>query len=195
MMKGTVGGGGGFRLLDARFIGTPITNPTNSYYVSIVSPESLERTASVFDARHLCKAFVERGRLDMLRSRAELLHPSSSEPLSPHAELVQVGSTALESWSNNRYPDFVAEGSADQSAIMEAICAVKKATFDGVDCEDGDPTATGTVRDVLMSLVSSTILRRIPLIFQFGNTLNSHSNVWRLVDWSRHMFFSIHCWV
>lgn len=29
---------------------------------------------------------------------------------------------------------------------MGAICAVKKAAFDGVDCVGGDDTATGTVR-------------------------------------------------
>lgn len=45
-----------------------------------------------------------------------------------------------------RYPDFITEGSGDQRAIMEAICAVKKAAFDGLDCEGEVPTATGTVR-------------------------------------------------
>lgn len=58
----------------------------------------------------------------------------------------QVGSTNLEDWGTRVYPDFVATGSGDQKAIMAAICAVKKASFDGVDCVGGDDTATGTVR-------------------------------------------------
>ena len=57
----------------------------------------------------------------------------------------QVGSANLEVWGSPRYPDFVAEGTGDQKAIMGAICAVKKASFDGVDCVGVDDTATGTV--------------------------------------------------
>lgn len=60
---------------------------------------------------------------------------------------MQVRSTNLEEWGiSPRYPDFVAGGTGDQKAIMGAICAVKKASFDGVDCVGGDDTATGTVR-------------------------------------------------
>lgn len=58
----------------------------------------------------------------------------------------QVGSTYIDSWDGDMYPDFVAEGTGDQKAIMAAICAVKKASFDGVDCVGGDDAATGTVR-------------------------------------------------
>ncbi|CBJ31644.1 hypothetical protein Esi_0270_0027 [Ectocarpus siliculosus] len=56
-----------------------------------------------------------------------------------------VGSTFIEFWSGNGLPDFVGTGSGDQNAINGAICAVKKGTFDGVDCIDMDETATGTV--------------------------------------------------
>ena len=48
-------------------------------------------------------------------------------------------------WYGSLYPDFVGEGTGDQEAIMGAICAVKKASFDGVDCVDEDAEATGTV--------------------------------------------------
>ncbi|CAM9160508.1 unnamed protein product [Ectocarpus sp. 4 AP-2014] len=60
---------------------------------------------------------------------------------------VYVGSTFIERWTRltDRYPDFVAEGTGDQKTIMEAICTVKKASFDGVDCVGGDDAATGTV--------------------------------------------------
>eukprot|EP00752_Nemacystus_decipiens_P014959 g13318.t1 len=88
VIKGTGSGAPGFKLLDARFMGTPIDNPSDTFYV---------------------------------------------------------GSTWLEDWGSTRYPDFVAEGSGDQKAIMGAICAVKKASFDGVDCVGGDDSATGTV--------------------------------------------------
>lgn len=61
-----------------------------------------------------------------------------------------MASTFIESWNtyidSYRYPDIVADGSGDQKEIMEAICTVKKASFDGVDCVGGDATATGTVR-------------------------------------------------
>lgn len=60
--------------------------------------------------------------------------------------MFQVGSTFIEHWETDRYPDFVALGSSDQKTIMEAICTVKKASFGGVDCVGGDDTATGTVR-------------------------------------------------
>ncbi|CAM9345152.1 unnamed protein product [Pylaiella littoralis] len=57
-----------------------------------------------------------------------------------------VGSTRVEDWTGDTYPDFVTEGTGDQKAIMAAICAVKKASFDGCDCGDGgDAAATGTV--------------------------------------------------
>ncbi|CAM9670498.1 unnamed protein product [Ascophyllum nodosum] len=56
-----------------------------------------------------------------------------------------VGSVRIEEWSGTLYPDFVGEGRSDQEAIMGAICAVKKASFDGVDCVGEDDTATGTV--------------------------------------------------
>lgn len=65
----------------------------------------------------------------------------------------QVGSTLLEEWGSQRYPDFVAEGSGDQKAIMGAICAVKKASFDGVDCVGGDDAATGTVSEGFCSMI------------------------------------------
>lgn len=53
----------------------------------------------------------------------------------------------MNDWDSSRYPDFVGAGTSDQLAIMGAICAVKKTTFDGVDCVgDGDATATGKVR-------------------------------------------------
>ena len=57
-----------------------------------------------------------------------------------------MASTNLREWGTPIYPDFVATGSGDQKAIMGAICAVKKASFDGVDCVGGDDAATGTVR-------------------------------------------------
>lgn len=53
----------------------------------------------------------------------------------------------IEYWEGDAYPDFVAEGTGDQHAINAAICAVKKASYDGADCVDGDDAATGTVRD------------------------------------------------
>ena len=59
---------------------------------------------------------------------------------------VQVGSSRIEYWNSPLYPDAVGDGRSDQEAIMGAICAVKKATFDGVDCVDEDAEATGTVR-------------------------------------------------
>ena len=52
----------------------------------------------------------------------------------------------IEYWDGDGYPEFVAEGTGDQHAINGAICAVKKATYDGTDCVGGDDTATGTVR-------------------------------------------------
>lgn len=58
---------------------------------------------------------------------------------------MQVGSTYIEDWDSDMYPDFVTEGTGDQQAIMGAICTVKQAFFDGVDCVGGDDTATGTV--------------------------------------------------
>ena len=59
---------------------------------------------------------------------------------------LQVSSTKIERWNTVQYPDFVALGSSDQLIIMEAICTVKRASFDGVDCVGGDDAATGTVR-------------------------------------------------
>ena len=56
-----------------------------------------------------------------------------------------MGSPRIEEWYGRLYPDFVGEGRSDQEAIMGAICSVKKASFDGVDCVGEDPTATGTV--------------------------------------------------
>ena len=61
----------------------------------------------------------------------------------------KVASTYHEYWFSDRYPDFVTEGVSDQKKIMEAICTVKKASFDGVDCVGGDDAATGTVRQPL----------------------------------------------
>ncbi|CAN0303751.1 unnamed protein product, partial [Ectocarpus sp. 12 AP-2014] len=55
-----------------------------------------------------------------------------------------VGSTFIEYWGG-AYPDFMGSGSGDQDAINGAICAVKKGTYDGVNCVDMDDTATGTV--------------------------------------------------
>eukprot|EP00752_Nemacystus_decipiens_P007213 g6456.t1 len=62
-------------------------------------------------------------------------------------DTIYVGSTFIEYWNEqtDRYPDYVAEGTGDQKTIMEAICAVKKASFDGVDCVGGDDSATGRV--------------------------------------------------
>lgn len=73
---------------------------------------------------------------------------------------MQVGSTFIERWTSqtDRYPDFVAEGTGDQKTIMEAICTVKKASFDGVDCVGGDDSATGTVRPPPSPLLSSPLL-------------------------------------
>ncbi|CAN0074142.1 unnamed protein product [Ectocarpus fasciculatus] len=58
-----------------------------------------------------------------------------------------VASTLIERewWSGDGYPDFVGVGTGDQNAINAAICAVKKGTYDGVDCVDMDDSATGTV--------------------------------------------------
>ena len=58
-----------------------------------------------------------------------------------------MGSSRIQWWDGDkRYPDSVAEGTGDQRAINAAICAAKKASFDGGDCVGGDDTATGTVR-------------------------------------------------
>lgn len=65
---------------------------------------------------------------------------------SPPVGGCQIGSTASVHWHRYQYPDFVMGGSSDQKVIMEAICKVKKATFDGMNCIDGDPDATGKVR-------------------------------------------------
>ncbi|CAN0221443.1 unnamed protein product [Pylaiella littoralis] len=89
VIQGTGSGDPGFKLLNARFMGTAIDNPSDIFYV---------------------------------------------------------GSTRLDSWDSQRYPDFVGEGTGDQKAIMGAICAVKKTSFDGVDCVGGEETATGTVK-------------------------------------------------
>eukprot|EP00903_Cladosiphon_okamuranus_P018634 g17151.t1 len=59
--------------------------------------------------------------------------------------VLHVGSRNIRRWNTNQYPDFVALGSSDQLTIMEAICTVKQASFDGVDCVGGDDAATGTV--------------------------------------------------
>ncbi|CAM9670164.1 unnamed protein product [Ascophyllum nodosum] len=60
-------------------------------------------------------------------------------------DIYYVGTTRMRYWYGSLYPDFVGEGTGDQEAIMGAICAVKKASFDGVDCVDEDAEATGTV--------------------------------------------------
>eukprot|EP00752_Nemacystus_decipiens_P014961 g13320.t1 len=60
-------------------------------------------------------------------------------------DTVYVGSTMIEYWEGDAYPDFVAEGTGDQHAINAAICAVKKAGYNGAECVGGDGTATGTV--------------------------------------------------
>ncbi|CAN0133967.1 unnamed protein product [Scytosiphon promiscuus] len=64
--------------------------------------------------------------------------------------IVYVGSTTTAYWSDfgrtNAYPAFVTTGTGDQTAINAAICAVKKASYDGQDCVGGDDTATGTVK-------------------------------------------------
>ncbi|CAM9195943.1 unnamed protein product, partial [Hapterophycus canaliculatus] len=60
-------------------------------------------------------------------------------------DTLYVGSTLIDYWRGDAYPDFVATGTGDQYAINGAICAVKKASYDGVDCVGGDDTATGTV--------------------------------------------------
>ncbi|CAM9160433.1 unnamed protein product [Ectocarpus sp. 4 AP-2014] len=61
------------------------------------------------------------------------------------SDTFHVGSTFIEYWGGDGYPDFVGSGSGDQNAINGAICAVKKGTYDGVSCVDMDDTATGTV--------------------------------------------------
>ena len=71
----------------------------------------------------------------------------------------QVASTNLEEWGTPTYPDFVAMGSGDQKAIMGAICAVKKASFDGVDCIGGDESATGTVSAFISSISPAPVFR------------------------------------
>ena len=75
----------------------------------------------------------------------------------------KVASTYHDNWSSDRYPDFVTEGTGDQKAIMEAICKVKKASFDGVDCVGGDDAATGTVRPYAFAFLSC---RFYPLLHQ-----------------------------
>lgn len=78
--------------------------------------------------------------------------------------LVQIGSAAIQFWEDSdRYSDVVTEGTGDQKAIMEAICMIKKASFDGVDCVGGDPDATGTVR-VLPSGTKNIRDTRIPSV-------------------------------
>ena len=57
-----------------------------------------------------------------------------------------MGTTLIEDWTSERFPDFVSDGTGDQKAINAAICAVKKADYDGTDCVGGDEAATGTVR-------------------------------------------------
>ncbi|CAM9622988.1 unnamed protein product [Ectocarpus sp. 6 AP-2014] len=56
-----------------------------------------------------------------------------------------VGSTFIPEWYGHGDPDFVGQGTGDQNAINAAICAVKKGTYDGVDCVGMDDSATGTV--------------------------------------------------
>ena len=73
-------------------------------------------------------------------------NPVLSSPL--YRTPSKVGSTRIEYWGGDPYPDFVAEGTGDQHAINAAICAVKKATYDGVDCVGGDDAATGTVNSI-----------------------------------------------
>ncbi|CAN0221506.1 unnamed protein product [Pylaiella littoralis] len=63
-------------------------------------------------------------------------------------DTVYVGSTFIERWETDRYPDFVAVGSSDQETIMEAICFVKGDTLEGVDCVGGDESATGTTQNI-----------------------------------------------
>ncbi|CAN0452754.1 unnamed protein product [Pylaiella littoralis] len=87
-MRGTGSGADGFKLLDARFLGTQVDNPSDTFYV---------------------------------------------------------GTTRIQYWGGFAYPDFVGEGTGDQKAIMGAICAVKKASFDGVDCVGGEEATTGKV--------------------------------------------------
>lgn len=69
----------------------------------------------------------------------------------------------MEDWTGDTYPDFVTEGTGDQKAIMAAICAVKKASFDGCDCgDDGDAAATGTVSTVdRMCALRSLVLLKL----------------------------------
>ena len=57
-----------------------------------------------------------------------------------------MASPRIEEWSGSLYPDFVGEGRNDQEAIMGAICALKKASFNGVDCVGEDAEANGTVK-------------------------------------------------
>lgn len=66
-------------------------------------------------------------------------------PIANPSGIYYVGSTFIETWYSDRYPDFVAEGASDQKTIMAAICAAKKASFDGEDCVGEDAAATGTV--------------------------------------------------
>lgn len=85
----------------------------------------------------------------------------------------QLGSTAIEDWqSSDRYPDFVTEGTGDQKVIMEAICTIKKATFDGVDCVGGDAEATGSVREGFGPLAIKKSVRDCKKVFVFSAVLD-----------------------
>lgn len=44
VMKGTGSGAPGFKVLDARFIGAPIDNPTDTFYVSLCIGSSIGNT-------------------------------------------------------------------------------------------------------------------------------------------------------
>lgn len=69
----------------------------------------------------------------------------------PHVECKsKVGSTRIEYWEGDPYPDFVGEGTGDQHAINAAICAAKKGSYDGSDCVGMDDAATGTVSIFLL---------------------------------------------
>eukprot|EP00752_Nemacystus_decipiens_P014962 g13321.t1 len=143
IIKGTGSGAPGFKMLDFRVVGTIIDNPTDVLHVGSTFIERWN-TQQYPD-------FVALGSSDQMTIMEAIctVKKASFDGVDcvggDDTATGTVGSTFIERWSTQHYPDFVALGSSDQMTIMEAICTVKKASFDGVDCVGGDDTATGTV--------------------------------------------------
>ena len=116
-------------------MGTSADNPTDALYVRAPSfhkafHEVYRRENSIWYVLHTCCRTLVKREIKLVIWYG----------------WVQVGSPRIEGWYGQLYPDFVGEGRSDQETIMGAICAVKKASFDGVDCVGGDAEATGTVK-------------------------------------------------